>query len=121
MNIDWIEGYCLSKKAVEKDYKMEWDALRYMIHGKMFAMQGEHKDGRPIFTIKLNPANGLALREKYKSVIPGYYMNKEHWNSIYLDEDELSEDLMKGMIDEAYGLILESLPKKLQKEILESE
>jgi predicted DNA-binding protein (MmcQ/YjbR family) len=76
MKYAWMDEYCLAKKGVEKDYKPEWNATRYMIKGKMFVMQGGDKEGKPIVTVKLEPEHGEFLRKQYKDIIPGYYMNK---------------------------------------------
>lgn len=119
MKYEWSDGYCLSKKGVEKDFKQEWNATRYMIKGKMFAMQGNDKEGNPIITLKLDPMLGQFLRSQYKDIVPGYYMNKEHWNSLYL-EGEVPDDVLKDMLDKAYECLLHSLSKKIQKEIIDA-
>lgn len=113
---EWLDEYCISKRGVEKDYKLEWDANRYMIRGKMFAMQGGDKEGRPIITVKLEPTYGELLRAQYSHIIPGYYMNKEHWNSLYLEGD-VPDYVLKDMIDKSYRIVLSSLSKKAQNEI----
>lgn len=118
MDFLWIDETALVLPGAQKDYKAEWEATRYLIGDKMFAMLGEHKDGRKILSVKLPPADGVLLREEYEDIIPGYYMNKEHWNSIYLD-GEVPQDLMQKMLVKSHSLILASLPKKRQKEILE--
>lgn len=117
MNYPWLDEYCLSKKGSEKDYKPEWDATRYMLRGKMFAMVGGDKYGKPIVTLKLEPAFGELLRTQYEDIIPGYYMNKEHWNSLYL-EGNVPGDVLRDMIDKSHSILLASLPKKTQAEIL---
>ncbi|MHC1683107.1 MAG: MmcQ/YjbR family DNA-binding protein [Clostridiaceae bacterium] len=116
MNYDWFDGYCFSKKGTEKDYKIEWEATRYLVGGKMFAIQGEDKNKKPIFTIKCEPSFGEFLRNQYEHIVPGYYMNKLHWNSIYIDGD-VPDEVLKQMIDVSYELILSSLSKKVQNEI----
>ena len=116
-NYPWIDQHCLSKPGAEKDFKEEWNATRYMLRKKMFAMLGGDKTGKSIITLKLNPDDGHALRERYRDIIPGYYMNKEHWNSVYL-EGSIPDDVLRGMIDASHGLIIESLPKKKREEIL---
>lgn len=88
-----------------------------MLAGKMFAMQGTDKDGNPIITLKIEPSYGAELRKDYKDIVPGYYMNKLHWNSVRLDGD-VPDDILKEMVDESYQILLNSLPKKLQKEFL---
>lgn len=119
MKYEWLNEYCVLKKGVEKDFKLEWNATRYMIKGKMFALQGGDKEGRPIITVKLEPTFGAFLRSQYKDIVPGYYMNKEHWNSLYLN-GEVPDDVLKDMLDRSYGIVLTSFSKKLQKEIVEA-
>lgn len=116
MRYEWLSEYCLEKPGAEKDFKPEWDAFRYMVGGRMFLMEGGDKHGTPIVTLRLEPLRGDMLRAQYEKIIPGYYMNKTHWNSIYRDGD-VPDDLVKSMIDESYRLIFSSLTKKAQREI----
>jgi predicted DNA-binding protein (MmcQ/YjbR family) len=116
MKYIWIDTYCLSKNAVIKDYKIEWDATRYMIDSKMFVLIGQNKEKREIISLKLNPEYGEFLRNEYDDIKPGYYLNKEHWNSINLD-GSVPDDLLKELVDQSYALVLHSLTKKRQSEI----
>ena len=116
MKYEWIDAYCLAKKGAEKDYKLEWDADRYMIRSKIFALQSGDKYGKPIISVKLEPLFGEMLRSQYKDIIAGYHMNKIHWNSLYLDGDVPDDTVMK-MLDMSYQLVLKSLSKKEQQEI----
>lgn len=119
MKYPWIETYLLEKKGVEKDHKEEWNWDRYMIQGKLFCAVCMGEDSAPYYiTLKLKPERGDALRQLYPDIIPGYYMNKVHWNSVKPDGD-VPEDLMRQMLDEAYSLVFSGLTKKVQKEILE--
>ena len=114
-----IEARCLAQKGTQQDYKEEWHAWRYLVGGKMYAMRGGDKEGLPILTLKLPPEQGYALREQYTGIIvPGYYMNKEHWNSIRL-EGAVPEELVRELIGKSYRLVLGGLSKKKQKEIAE--
>lgn len=118
MKYPWIDGYLLEKKGVEKDLQPEWNWIRYKIGDKMFCAVCLGEDDQPYYiTLKLAPARGDALRQLYPDILPGYYMNKTHWNSIKAD-GEVPEDLMKQMLDEAYDLVFSSLTKKKQAEIL---
>ena len=116
MNYEWLDAYCLAKKGVEKDFKPEWNATRYMIKGKMFAMQGGDKFGKPIITVKLEPLFGELLRKEYKDIVPGYYMNKVHWNSLYL-EGNVPDAVLRDMLDKSYNILLVSFSKKIRDEI----
>jgi len=120
MKYSWIEEYCLSKKGVIKDFKVEWGAFRYLIHDKMFVLQGGDKEHKPIITVKLEPLHGDILRKQYKDIVPGYYMNKDHWNSLYLD-GTVPDEIVRDMLDRSYQLVFKALSKKLQNEILENK
>ena len=115
-NYPWLDEYCLSFTGTVKDYKEEWDAIRYMIGGKMLAMKGGDKYGKSIVTLKLDPDFGDFLRKEYDDVIPGYYMNKVHWNSLYL-QGSVPDEVLKEMIEQSYQLIYVSLNKKTQNGI----
>jgi len=118
MKYPWIDEYLLAKRGVTKDLKKEWNWERYMIGGKMFAAVCLDSDNRPYYiTVKLEPVEGDYLRQQYSDIIPGYYMNKQHWNSVKPD-GEVPDDLMKRMLDESYRLVLASFSKKKQQEIL---
>ena len=120
MKYEWFEEYCTSKKGAYKEYKTEWEVDRYMIRDKMFIMHGGDKEGKEIITVKLEPMHGQLLREQYKGdIVPGYYMNKEHWNSVYVDGN-VPDDVLRDMVDKSYALILGAFSKKAQKEILET-
>lgn len=119
MKYEWIDEYLLGKKGVTKDLQEEWNWIRYHIGGKMFAAICRDDDDKPYYiTLKLDPIEGDYLRKTYEDIIPGYYMNKTHWNSVKAD-GEVPDDVLKDMLDKAYQIVFESLTKKKQKEILE--
>ena len=117
MPYEWLDAYLRAKPGAEKDYKPEWEATRYMVRGKMFCMIGHDKASEPIISLKLDPARGDHLRQTYEDIIPGYYMNKDHWNSVYID-GEVPDDVLRGMADESHRLIFAALSQKAQREIL---
>ena len=121
MKYEWIDDYLLQKTGVAKDLQKDWNWMRYQIGGKMFAAVCRDDDDNPYYiTLKLDPLEGDFLRSQYEDIIPGYYMNKTHWNSVKAD-GEVPDDLLKDMLDKAYGLVLGGLSKKKQREILEEE
>lgn len=118
MKYPWIDEYLKNKRGVTKDLQAEWNWERYLIDGKMFAAVCLDSDNKPYYiTMKLDPVEGDYLRQKYPDIIPGYYMNKQHWNSVKPD-GEVPDELMKHMLDEAYRLVLSSFSGKKQREIL---
>ena len=119
MRYEWIDQYLLSKKGVTKDLKKDWNWIRYQIGGKMFAAVCLGEDDKPYYiNLKLDPVEGDFWRSQYKDVIPGYYSNKKHWNSINPD-GEVPDDLLRDFLDKSYQLVFNGLTKKKQKEIME--
>lgn len=118
MKYTWIDEYLLEKKGVTKDLQADWNWIRYQIGGKMFAaVCMDDKDIPCYITLKLEPSEGDFLRNQYEDIIPGYYMNKTHWNSV-LPDGEVPDDLLKEMLDKSYHLVLKGFSKKRQAEIL---
>ena len=118
MKYPWIDEYLMAKRGVTKDLQAEWNWIRYHIGGKMFAAVLLDHDDRPYYiNLKLDPAEGELMRKKYPDVIPGYYRNKLHWNSVKPDGD-IPDDLLKTWLDRSYLLVLQDLPKAKQREIL---
>jgi predicted DNA-binding protein (MmcQ/YjbR family) len=116
MKYAWLDDYLISKTGAVKEYKTEWAADRYMLKDKMFCLIGENNNRRSIVTLKCEPLFGEALRKKYADITPGYYMNKIHWNSVYLD-GEVPDGVLKEMIDMSHSLVFASLSKKAQAEL----
>ena len=115
MFIDELREYCLSKKGVEECLPFGPETLVYKVMGKVFLLTG--LESEPVqFNAKCDPEKALELRENYSCVIPGYHMNKKHWNTIICD-GSANNKLIKQWIDDSYQLVSDSLPKKLREEL----
>lgn len=120
MRYTWLDEYVMSKKGVTKDLQESWNWIRYHIGGKMFAAVCLDDEDKPYYiNLKLEPMEGAFLREQYEDIIPGYYSNKIHWNSVKPD-GEVPDELLKNLLDKSYQLVFDGLTKKKQKEILEN-
>lgn len=118
MRYTWIDEYLLAMKGATKDFKEEWNWDRYLLGDKMFAAVCRDDQGKELLiTLKLDPADGDFLRQQYEDIIPGYYMNKVHWNSVKAD-GAVPDELLKDLLEKSYHLVLTKLPKKKQKELL---
>lgn len=118
MKPEEIDAYLKQKDYVSDDFKIEWDAFRFMIGGKMFAMRGQNKEGIPILTVKLTPQECALYCEEVEHILPGYYMNKVHWISVFYEKVE--DELVRELMDKAYHCGFCALTKKKQKELLEA-
>lgn len=114
----WLDEYLLSKRGVTKDLQPSWNWIRYHVGGKMFAAVCLDAQNKPYYiNLKLEPVEGDFLRKQYEDIIPGYYSNKIHWNSVKPD-GQVPDDLMKDMLDKSYQLVLGGFSKKQQRIIL---
>jgi len=76
------------------------------------------EDDNPIrINLKCDPNEAIVLRDMFESVIPGYHMNKEHWNTVILD-GTIPESEIKIMIDESYRLVVKSFKKSDREQLL---
>jgi predicted DNA-binding protein (MmcQ/YjbR family) len=103
MNIESLREYCISKQYVTESFPFDDETLVFKASGRIFALVSLEGD----FTINLkcDPAFALELRERYPAVIPGYHMNKKHWNTVVLD-GSIPDKEVYSWIDHSYGLVL---------------
>lgn len=115
MNAEQLRNRCLAKKSVEECQPFGPDTLVYKVGGKLFLLAA--LDAVPLqFNIKCDPGTALELREQYACVLPGYHMNKKHWNTIIVD-GTVSDKILLQWVTDSYNLVYESLPKKVKEEI----
>ncbi len=112
MNIEQIREYCLSLKGVTEDMPFGDDTLVFRVMNKIFALV--NLEGETRINLKCDPGRAIELREEHPAIIPGYHMNKAHWNTVIID-GSLKWDLVTSLIDHSYELIVESLPKVKQE------
>jgi predicted DNA-binding protein (MmcQ/YjbR family) len=110
MNLDFLREYCLSKPNVEETLPFGPDVLVYKVSGKIFLLLS--LDDEPLqINVKCDPELAIELREEHACVLPGYHMNKKHWNTIVVDGSVSSKQL-KEWIDHSYNLIASPLLKR---------
>ncbi len=104
MHLDEIREYCLSKPGVEEALPFGPDVLVYKVKGKLFLLTGFDND--PVqFNVKCDPEKAIELREEFPdTVLPGYHMNKKHWNTVLVN-GVLSVKQLRAMIDDSYSLV----------------
>ena len=109
MNIEDVRNYCLSKPGAEETLPFGPDTLVYKVGGKAFLLTGLESE-RLRFNVKCDPDKAIELREEHACVLPGYHMNKKHWNTIVVDGSVSSKQL-KEWIDDSYELVKPKLKK----------
>ena len=97
-----VEDYLLSLPNARLDYPFGEDVAVYKAGDKMFALVAEKSEPVRI-SLKCDPKLAETLREKYESVMPGYHLNKKHWNTILLT-GQLSWEEIQDLISHSYQL-----------------
>lgn len=115
MNIEEYRTFCLSLKGAEESMPFDDKALVFSVGGKMFSLTN-NIDNFDLINVKCDPEEAVDFRERYQAVIPGYHMNKKHWNSIRMDQS-IPDEQIKIWIENSYQIILSKLPKKVKKEL----
>ncbi|MEO8148869.1 MAG: MmcQ/YjbR family DNA-binding protein [Bacteroidia bacterium] len=113
MNIESIREYCLKKNGVTESFPFGEDVLVFKVMDKIFLLTSLSEPHE--FNVKCDPEYAIELREKYDSILPGYHMNKKHWNTVNFYE--LPEALVLQLIDHSYQLVKQSLTKKLRDQM----
>ncbi|MCK5457954.1 MAG: MmcQ/YjbR family DNA-binding protein, partial [Melioribacteraceae bacterium] len=101
MNIDSLQNYCLNKKGVTEGFPFDEETLVFKVAGKMFCLINLTPPWST--NLKCDPEKAIELREEYEEIIPGFHMNKKHWNTVEINN--LPYDLLIELIDHSYDLI----------------
>lgn len=102
-------AHFLAKPGAEETTPFGPEVLVYKVGGKMFALT-DPAAFPPRLNLKCDPERALELRHEFEGVIPGYHMNKKHWNTVTLD-GSIPASLIAEWIDHSYDLVVASLPK----------
>lgn len=110
LNHRTVEEYILSMPNSFRDFPFGEGVAVYKVgsaehpsEGKMFALIAEGAD--PVrLSLKGDPQLNVVLREKYETVMPGYHLNKKHWNTVVLT-GQLSWEEVQDLIRHSYILV----------------
>ena len=112
MNAAQLRGYCLSFTGAAETFPFGPETSVFKVAGKMFALS--QLDRVPLrVSLKCEPGLADQLRQTHAAVLPGYHLNKRHWNTVILD-GSLAERLIKDMIEDSYDLVVSGLPRPRQ-------
>ena len=114
MNIEEFRDYCLAKAGVTEETPFGPDTLIFKVGGKIFALTDIQN-----FTsvnLKCDPEKAVELRERYQTILPGYHMNKKHWNTVLI-QNEINDLMLQDLIDHSYNLVVAGLPRAVYQQI----
>lgn len=114
MDLEEFRQRCLGKPGTTEDMPFGPGALVFKVAGKMFALA--HLDGFMSVNLKCDPGRAVQLREEHEGILPGYHMNKKHWNTVRMD-GSVKDALVVELLDHSYALVRGSLPHKEQRRL----
>lgn len=114
MHIESFRAYCLSLDGSHESTPFDLDTLVFKVKNKMFALTSISLFDR--VNLKCDPEYAIELREENPSILPGFHMNKKHWNSIVID-GSVSDTLIYALIYHSYALVIKGLPKSQRDEL----
>lgn len=116
MDYDAARAYLLRRPDAYEDFPFGPEARVFKVREKMFALLAV-RNGVEQVNLKCDPEEALMLRDVFDAVLPGYHMNKAHWNTVLLD-GSIPPGEIERMMDRSYGLVVKSL-KKAERQALE--
>lgn len=114
--LEELRDYLLTKRETVEERPFGPDALVFKVAGKMFALVAWQEEPLRI-SLKCEPHLAEMLRNTYDAVLPGYHLNKRHWNTVILD-GSIADDEIREMIDASYVLVVKGMKKVDQGRLL---
>lgn len=108
MNPAELRTHCLSLPGAEEAFPFGPRTSVFKVGGKMFALSQLGADSLRV-SLKCEPELAQALRQAHAAVIPGYHLNKRHWNTVIID-GSLRDETIRDMIEDSYDLVVSKLP-----------
>ena len=105
-----LRAWCHARPGVTEERPFGPQTTVFKVEGKLFALSALESEPPLRLSLKCEPELAEALRRDYEAVIPGYHLNKRHWNTIYLD-GSLPDEMVVDMIEDSYDLVVDGLPK----------
>ncbi|AYN41437.1 MmcQ/YjbR family DNA-binding protein [Streptomyces dangxiongensis] len=105
-----LRAFCLSFGAAVEDFPFSPEISVFKVLGKMFALT--NLDARPLtVNLKCDPEDAIRLRGEHEGlIVPGWHMNKRHWNTVTADA-ALPDRLVKELVEDSYDLVVAGLPR----------
>ncbi|MFE6825778.1 MmcQ/YjbR family DNA-binding protein [Streptomyces sp. NPDC057690] len=105
-----LRALCLSFNAAVEDFPFRPEISVFKVGGKLFALTT--LDARPLtVNLKCDPDDAVRLRGEHEGlIVPGWHMNKRHWNTVTVDGG-LPDRLVRELVEDSYDLVVAGLPR----------
>ncbi|HEY2437930.1 MAG TPA: MmcQ/YjbR family DNA-binding protein [Solirubrobacteraceae bacterium] len=102
-----LRGHCLAFPGSIETFPFGPETSVFKVEGKIFALSGLAQNPLRV-SVKCEPVPAERLREAHAAVLPGYHLNKRHWNTVIID-GSVPEQTIKDMIEDSYDLVVSQL------------
>jgi predicted DNA-binding protein (MmcQ/YjbR family) len=109
MNATALRDLCLSFGGTEETFPFGPNTSVFKVDGKMFALSQLEAESLRV-SLKCEPRLAESLRAAHAAVIPGYHLNKRHWNTVILD-GTLPDEAVRDMVEDSYDLVVSKLSR----------
>jgi predicted DNA-binding protein (MmcQ/YjbR family) len=101
---------CLGLPGASEEFPFGDEVSVFKVGGKMFALCSLDAEPPLQLSVKCDPELAVQLRSAYEAIMPGYHLNKRHWNTIMLD-GSVPDEMVADLVGDSYDLVVASLPK----------
>ena len=115
MDIELLREKCLSLPYVEEKFPFDEYTLVFYVGSKLFALTDLQTPNS--VNLKCDPEQAIELRERYMGIVPGYHMNKKHWNTVAFNAD-VNDKLILELLHNSYQLVWNKLPRKEREALI---
>jgi predicted DNA-binding protein (MmcQ/YjbR family) len=113
MNPAELRDRCLAFAGAEETFPFGPETSVFKVAGKMFALAQLDAESLRV-SLKCEPELAEALRDTHAAVLPGYHLNKRHWNTVVID-GSLPDGAIGDMIEDSYDLVVSKLPRETRR------
>jgi predicted DNA-binding protein (MmcQ/YjbR family) len=109
MSPEELRDHCLSFSGAEETFPFGPENSVFKVAGKIFALSRLAENPLRV-SLKCEPPLAEQLRKAHASVLPGYHLNKRHWNTVIID-GSLPDKTISDMVEDSYDLVVSKLPR----------
>jgi predicted DNA-binding protein (MmcQ/YjbR family) len=111
-----MQRICVALPGAQLTFPFDESTAVYKVGGKMFALVS--LAGAPMLSVKVDPDDGLALRQQHPTLQAGYHLNKRHWLTAMMDDDALPSRLLRELVADSHAIVTASLPRAFREQLL---
>jgi predicted DNA-binding protein (MmcQ/YjbR family) len=108
-----LRKLCLGFPGADEDFPFGTETSVFKVEGKMFALSALRSDPLQV-SLKCEPELAEQLRAAHEAIVPGYHLNKRHWNTVTID-GSLSDEMVADMVEDSYDLVVAALPRHMRE------